>query len=141
MSDQGGGPAHGQVQLEGGNLGLIRGRGSVSGGALKGKLLYSIGFLHLNVMSGVDGQDANRSTGLQGYARYDFTSKLSLSGRFWGSDDFAMLNNSPTSYGIPYASLPTTTIVQAIPLAPAGVATLLAAGHAQFWKRYLHSRC
>ena len=132
VTDQGGGPIHGQIQVEGGNLGLIRGRGSLAGGAFGDKLKYSFGFLHLNVMSGVDGQDANRSTGLQGFARYDFTSKLSVSGRVWGSDDFAMLNNTPTSTGIPDSNIPASIIVQAIPLSLAGVKTLLAGGTPNF---------
>ncbi len=132
VSNQGGGDLHGQLQVEGGNLGLFRGRGSLAGGAFGDKLQYSLGFLHLNVTSGVDGQDANRSTGLQGFARYDFSSKFSLTGRFWGSDDFAMLNNSPTSSGIPYANIPSTVIVPAMPLSPAGVRTLLAGGTPNF---------
>jgi vitamin B12 transporter len=132
VSDQGGGDTHGQLQVEGGNLGLFRGRGSIAGGSFGDKLKYSLGLMHLNVSSGVDGQDANRSTGLQGFARYDFSSKFSLSGRFWGSDDFAMMNNSPTSSGIPFANIPSTTIVPAIPLSPAGVKTLLAGGNPDF---------
>jgi vitamin B12 transporter len=132
VSDVGGGPTHGDLQVEGGTLGFFRARGSIAGGFLGDRLTYSAGILHLNVMSGVDGQDANRSTGLQGFARYDFTPKISLSGRFWGSDDFAQLNNSPTSTGIPLSNIPSGTVVPAIPLSPAGVKTLLAGGTPDF---------
>lgn len=132
VTDPGGGPTRGQIQLEGGNLGLIRGRASIAGGAFGDKLKYSLGLQYLNVMSGVDGQDASRSAGIQGFARYDFTSKMSLSGRFWGSDDFTMLNNTPTNGGIPFNNIPDSIIVQAIPLSPAGVKTLLAGGTPNF---------
>ena len=126
VSNTGGGPTHGDIQVEGGTLGLLRGRASVAGGAFKDRFKYSAAILHLNVMSGVDGQDANRSSGIQSFARYDFTPKISLSGRFWGSDDFVQVNNTPTSSGIPFSNTPATTVVPAIPLSPAGVRTLLA---------------
>lgn len=132
VTDQGGGPLHGQAQVEGGNLGLFRARGTIAGGALQDKLKYTFGLLHLNVMSGVDGQDAYRSSGLQSFARYDFTPRLSLSGRFWGSDDFAQANNSPTSTGIPQENIPATAVVPAIPLSPEGVKTLIAGGTPNF---------
>ncbi len=132
VSDQGGGPTHGDLQVEGGNIGFFRTRGSIAGAALGDRLQYSAGILHLNVMSGVDGQDANRSTGLQTFIRYDFTPKMSVSGRFWGSDNFTQLNNSPTSYGIPAADIPNTTLVPAIPLSIAGVRALLAGGTPNF---------
>lgn len=132
VSDPGGGPRHGDLQVEGGTLGFFRTRGSIAGGLLGDRLRYSAGILHLNVMSGVDGHDTNRSTGLEGFARYDFSPKLSLSGRFWGSDDFVQLNNSPTSSGIPFSNLPDTTVVEAIPLSQLGVRTLLAGGTPNF---------
>jgi vitamin B12 transporter len=132
LTDQGGGATHGQVQLEGGSLGLIRGRAMIAGGALRDKLKYSLGLAYLNVMSGVGGQNTYRSAGIQGSARYDFSSKMSLSGRFWGSDDFAILDSSPTNYGIPYSNIPASIIVPAIPLSPAGVKILLAGGTPNF---------
>lgn len=132
VTDQGGGATRGQIQVEGGNLGLFRGRVSVAGGAFADRLKYSLGFLHLNVMSGVDGQDASRSTGVQGFAQYDFTSRISMSARLWGSDDFAMENSSPTSFGIPYANLPVSGVVPAVVLSPVGVKTLLAGGTPDF---------
>jgi vitamin B12 transporter len=109
-------------------LGLYRGRGSIGGGAFGDRLKYSAGLLHLNITDGVDGNDATRSTGGQGFLRYDFTPKMSLSGRVWLSDDFAQLNISPTTTGIPPANLPVTGVIPAIPLAPEGVAVLNAGG-------------
>ncbi len=132
VSDQGGGATHGDLQAEGGNLGLFRTRASIGGGAFGNRLKYSAGILHLNVTSGVDGQDANRSTGVQGFARYDFSPKISFSGRFWGSDDFVQLNNTPTSSGVPLSNIPDSNVVNAIPLSSVGVRSLLAGGTPNF---------
>src|SRR5882724_834793 len=137
VTAQGGTPTHGDVQFEGGNLGLLRGRASMGGGALNNHLLYSGGLLHLNVMNGVDGHDRARSTGAQGLARYVLGNGLSASARFFGSDDFVQPNASPTATGLPAANIPNTTIVEAIPLARAEVQNSLAgrpiqAGNATF---------
>jgi vitamin B12 transporter len=128
VTDEGGKPLHGQVQTEGGNLGLFRARGTIGGGAFRDRLKFTAGMSHINVMSGVDGQDAYRSSGLQAFTRYDSTSRRSRTGRFWGSDGFVQTNNSATSSGIPFTNIPLSTVVPAIPLSPAGVKTLLAGG-------------
>lgn len=128
VTDEAGKPFHGQVQTEGGNLGLFRARGTIGGGAFHDRLKFTAGMSHINVMSGVDGQDAYRNSSLQAFARYDFTPKTSLTGRFWGGDGLAQTNNPATSSGIPFSNIPLSTIVPAIPLSPAGVRTLLAGG-------------
>jgi iron complex outermembrane receptor protein len=128
VTDEGGGPAHGDLQAEGGNLGLWRGRGKVSGGVLGDRLAYSAGFLHLNVTGGVDGNDATRSTGGQGMLRYSFSPRASLTGRVWASDDFAQLNTSPTASGVPAGNLPATGIIPAIPLSLEGVSVINSGG-------------
>ena len=132
VTPQGGGPMRGDLQLEGGNLGLFRGRGSVSGGLAGDRLKYSGGVLHLNVMDGIDGNDRARSTGGQGFVRYDLTPRMSVSARLLGSDDFVQTNISPTTSGVPSANLPSTGFITAIPLSPSGVATLNAGGKADF---------
>jgi iron complex outermembrane receptor protein len=114
--------------VEGGNLGLWRGRGKVAGGFRENRLTYSAGFLHLNVTGGVDGNDANRSTGGQGFLRYNISPTATVSGRLWASDDFAQLNTSPTASGIPATNLPASGIIPAIPLSPEGVSILNAGG-------------
>lgn len=115
VTSQGGGPAHGDLQVEGGSLGLIRARASVSGGIRDNRLIYSLGLLHLNVTGGIDGNDRARSTGLQSSAKYSFKPSLTVSGRLFVSDDFVQPNSSPTSTGIPAANIPNTVIVAAIP--------------------------
>ncbi len=118
VTDPGGGPVHGGLQMEGGTLGLMRGRGTVSGGLRNNRLTYSAGLMHLNVLSGVDGDDRMRSTGVQTFTRYALSPSTSLAGRLYVADDFVQLNASPTAAGLPAANLPATTVVPAIPLAP-----------------------
>ena len=132
VTQQGGGPTHGELQLEGGNLGLFRGRGSVSGGALHDRLKYSGGLLHLNVLDGIDGNDRARSTGGQGFLRYDLTRRFSGSARLLASDDFVQTNVGPGTSGVPAANLPANGFIDAVPLSPAGVAVLNAGGKADF---------
>ncbi len=115
VTDPGGGSLHGDAQMEGGALGLLRGRTSAGGSALQNRLLYSGGLLHLNVMSGVDGNDRARSSGAQGFARYALRPALFATVRYWGSDDFVQPNASPTASGLPAGNIPSTTIVNAIP--------------------------
>jgi vitamin B12 transporter len=95
VTDSGGGRLRGQAQIEGGGLGLFRGRGSVAGGALDDRLFYSAGLSELNVTRGVDGDDRIRQTGLQGILGYHFTPNVTLSGRVYANDAFATLNESP----------------------------------------------
>src|SRR6267143_5169939 len=57
VTDEGGGPVHGNVLVEGGGLGMFRGRGQVAGGSRSNTTVYSAGFSQLNVTRGVDGQD------------------------------------------------------------------------------------
>lgn len=114
ITDQGGGPAHGQIQLEGGSLSLFRGRMSLAGGAWENRLGYSLGLAHLNVSSGVDGNDATRNTGGQGMARYSFTPAISLTGRVFASDAFLQLNDSP--FAAPIANPLSKGVIHAVPL-------------------------
>lgn len=116
VSDEGGGAPHGQVQFEGGQLGLFRGRGTLAGGFQENRFVYSAGLAHLNVANGLDGADEARNTSAQGFARYQLTPAASLSGRFYASNVFAQLNDSP--FDAPAANLPATGVIKAIPLSP-----------------------
>ncbi|MBI1763189.1 MAG: TonB-dependent receptor [Acidobacteria bacterium] len=115
VSDEGGGAPHGQVQLEGGQLGLFRTRATLAGGFNENRFVYSAGLAHLNVASGLDGNDAARNTSAQGFARYQLTPAATLSGRLYASKVFAQLNDSP--FNAPTANLPASGIIKAIPLA------------------------
>jgi iron complex outermembrane receptor protein len=115
VTDSGGGRLRGQAQIEGGGLGLFRGRGSVAGGAMDDRLFYSAGLSQLNVANGVDGDDRARQTGLQGLLGYHFTPNVTLSGRAYANDAFVTLNESPAA-ALGFAPPPSGARVRAIPL-------------------------
>jgi vitamin B12 transporter len=116
VTDQGGGQVHGQLQGEGGSLGLFRGRGYIAGGALDERLFYSAGLSQLNVTRGVDGDDRVRQTSLQGLLGYRFTPNVTLAGRVYANDAFMTLNESPAS-APGFTAPPAGTRVLAIELA------------------------
>jgi len=112
VTDEGGGPVHGNVLAEGGGLGMFRGRGQVAGGARNNSIVYSAGFSHLNVTRGVDGQDEARNTSGQGRVLFRLSPNTTLSGRIYAAKSRLQLNNSPQGIG----TLPPTGIIEAIPL-------------------------
>ncbi|MGH9850941.1 MAG: TonB-dependent receptor, partial [Blastocatellia bacterium] len=94
ISDQGGGPAHGQVQIEGGQLGLFRGRAQLAGGFDENRFVYSGGLSSLNVSEGVNKTPTRNFSG-QGFARYNFTPNISLGARLFGNTAYLALTDSP----------------------------------------------
>src|SRR6266404_8379104 len=112
VTDEGGGPVHGNVLAEGGGLGMFRGRAQVAGGARNNSFGYSAGFSHLNVSRGIDGQDEARNTSGQGRVLFRLTRTTTLSGRIYAGTSRLQLNNSPQGIG----TLPATGIIEAIPL-------------------------
>lgn len=94
ISDQGGGPTHGQVQLEGGQLGLFRGRAQLAGGLDENKFLYSGGLSLLNVSEGVNKTPTRNISG-QGFAKYNFTPNISLAARLFGNTAYLAATDSP----------------------------------------------
>ncbi|MEP6741943.1 MAG: TonB-dependent receptor, partial [bacterium] len=113
VTDEGGGPAHGNILAEGGGLGLFRGRAQLAGGT--SHFGYSAGATHLNVTRGIDGDDAARNTSGQGRVVFHLSSTTTLSGRVYAGTSFVQLNSSPTAIG----TFPATTIVSAVPLSRA----------------------
>lgn len=136
VTDEGGGPFHGNVLAEGGGLGMFRGRAQMAGGAGNNSIVYSAGFSHLNVTRGVDGQDEVRNSNGQGRVLFSLTPTTTLSGRFYAANSRLQLNNSPVGIG----NLPPAGIIETIALSPeeqrryeAGVPTsLLNVGAATF---------
>lgn len=87
-SNDGGGQFHGNIRAEGGQLGFFRGTTSMSGGVRQNRFVYSGGASSLNVTGGVRGKTPNRNNSGQLFAKYNFTPRVSLSGRVWGADVF-----------------------------------------------------
>ena len=128
VTQQGGSPFHGDLQVEGGSLGTYHGRAAIGGGALNDRLKYTVGLNHLNVTEGVDGGSPWRNNAVQSFVRFDLTPRMSLSGRVWGTDDFLMYGNSPTSSGVPAANIPATGTIQAVALSQSQVNVYAAGG-------------
>lgn len=128
VSAQGGSPLHGDLQLEGGSLGMYHAHGSLGGGAFNDRLKYTVGLNHINVMDGIDGDSPWRNNSAQGFLRYDLTPRVSVTGRLWATDDFLMYGNSPTSSGVPSANIPSTRTVDAIALSQSQVDVYKAGG-------------
>ncbi len=124
VTDQGGGPFHGDIDLQGGMLGQFLGKAHLAGGALHQRLNYSLGFGHEDVTEGVDGDDRYRNTGGLASLDYSLTSKIHVGARVLGSDVFGQLNNTPM--GVPMTTLsPTGAPVSAVPLAASQVPAAL----------------
>ena len=112
VTDEGGGPIHGNVLGEGGNLGLFRTRAQLAGG--NNRVVYSGGFSFFNISRGLDNQDEARTTSGQGRILFRLTPSATLSGRIYTGKSRLHLNNNPQAVG----TLP-TGIIEAIPLSPA----------------------
>jgi vitamin B12 transporter len=93
VTDPGGGPTHGQIEFEGGGLGMLRGLAKASGGI--NRLQWSGALVHLNVLDGIDGNDTYRNTGTQSFARFALDSKTSFSGRLFTTEAFSQYNGGP----------------------------------------------
>jgi len=116
ITDQGGGPFHGDLDLQGGMLGQFRGVVHLAGSAFRDRLYYSIGGGQVNVTEGVDGDDRYRNTGGLASLNYVVTPRIHVGVRLWGADIFGQLNNTPTA--VPdFAPSPTSGPIPAVPLA------------------------
>ncbi len=117
ITDSGGGPIHGDVDLQGGGLGLFHGLTHVAGGWLNNRITYSAGLSDLNVTEGVDNVGAVRDWSGQGGVSYALTSKIRLGADVFANTGFLQENVSPQ----PTATAPTSGIIPAIPLTTAQI--------------------
>lgn len=109
-----GGRTRGSVLLEGGSLDMFRGRTVVSGAA-GDRLQYTAGVAHINVMSGLDGDDPARTSSAQGRVDYRLSPKARIYGRVFVTDAFSKLKLNPQSVG----GVPASGIIDAVPLSGA----------------------
>ncbi|MDQ2843324.1 MAG: TonB-dependent receptor, partial [Acidobacteriota bacterium] len=117
ITDTGGGPVHGDIDLQGGGLGLFRGIARVAGGMLDNRLSYSAGLAHLNVTDGVDSAEAVRNWSGQGGLTYALTPHLRIGVTEFAKTGFLQDNVSPGTT----ATAPTVGIIPAIPLTGAQI--------------------
>ncbi len=106
ITREGGGRTRGDVLLEGGSLGLFRGRAQLVGGAHDDRIQYSLGASEMDVTSGVGGNEPYRNASAQGRVAFHLSPSLRLIARFAGTDAFGKvmgepdLLGSPTGFGI-----------------------------------------
>lgn len=112
ITDPGGAPVHGDVDLQGGGLGLFRGVARLAGGTQGNRLTYSAGISHLNVTEGVDDAGAVRDWSGQGALYYALQPNMRLVANVFGNTGFLQENVSP----MPSATAPSTGIIPAIPI-------------------------
>jgi iron complex outermembrane receptor protein len=111
ISGQGGSPLHGDVDLQGGGLGLFRGLARVGGSALHNRLTYSGGVAHLNETQGVEGGTPARNWSAQGRLNYAVTPAFRIGARLMADTDYLQYQ------AIPYpVNSPASTFIQALPL-------------------------
>lgn len=116
VTDQGGGPFHGDLDLQGGMLGQFRGVLHVAGSALNDRLYYSLGGGQVNVTEGIDGDDRYRNSGGLASLDYILTPRIHIGFRILGADILGQLNNSPGSTP-DFAPPPNAGPIPAVPLA------------------------
>ncbi len=136
-SRTGGGPAQGEVLVEGGGLGTFRALPGVRGGLAGDRLVYSAAVSMFDMRDGVRGADPYRSVSPQGMVRYRFTPTLSATGRLWYARDRLQITESPAFPAEVLANFPAAGVVRAAALPAAQLARFeqglpFAAGAATF---------
>ncbi|MFL6354882.1 MAG: TonB-dependent receptor domain-containing protein [Bryobacteraceae bacterium] len=117
ITDSGGGPAHGDVDVQGGGLGLFRGLARVAGGALNHRLAYSVGLSHLNVTEGVDGVGAVRDWTGQTGLNLSITPNIRVGVNVFANTGYLQQNVTPS----PTVNAPAIGIIPAVPLTTAQI--------------------
>ena len=96
MTNPGGGPTHGDIDVDGGGLGLVHSAAHLAGGWLDNRLTYSAGLTYLNETRGVENGTADRNWAGQGYLGYTPTPNMKLSVRVLADSGYLQLQNSPS---------------------------------------------
>jgi iron complex outermembrane receptor protein len=112
ITDPGGGPVHGDLDVQGGGLGLFHGVAGISGGAFSNRVTYSAGISHLNVSDGVDGEGAVRDWSGHGGILYALTSKIRLGAEVFANTGYLQENVTPEAL----LTAPQTGIIPAVGL-------------------------
>jgi iron complex outermembrane receptor protein len=110
ITDQGGGPVHGDFDYQGGGLGLNRGLARVAGGTFGNRLTYSAGLMHMNETEGVNDGGAARNWSGQGGANFALTPTFRMGARVFADSDYLQLQVSPYPVGTS-----TSVFIPAIP--------------------------
>ncbi len=117
ITDAGSGPFHGDLDFQGGGLGLFRGLARIAGGLDQNRLAYSLGVSNLSVTDGVADAGAVRDWSGQTGLDFALTPKIRLAANIFANTGFLQENVSPQ----PTATAPVTGIIPAIPISPAQI--------------------
>jgi vitamin B12 transporter len=101
ITDEGGGRTRGNVLLEGGSLGLFRGRAQVAGGFDHERIQYSLGAAETDVTNGVGGYQPFRDASVQGRMTFHLSPNVRLTARLFGADSFSKVLGEPDILGSP----------------------------------------
>jgi len=110
LTDSGGGPVHGDIDVQGGGLGLFHGTARLAGGALENRLTYSAGISLLDVTNGVADAGAVRDWSGQAGATYALTPNIRIGARFFGNTGYQQQTTDPE----PTLTAPTVGVVPAV---------------------------
>ena len=102
ITNTGGGPLHGDVDLQGGGLGLFEGSARVAGGALHSRLDYSAGMADLNVTDGVNSAGAVRDWSGQAGVNYAVTPGIRIGVKEFADTGYLQesVSPAPLSYSL-----------------------------------------
>ncbi len=103
ITDTGGGPVHGDIDVQGGGLGLFQGSAKIAGGAMNSKLDYSAGLATLNVSNGVDDAGAVRDWSGQGSVNYALTPGIRIGFKEFANTGFLQENVTPAPSNLGYS--------------------------------------
>ena len=112
-SRTGGGPAQGDVLVEGGGLGTFRTVPAMRGGLADDRVVYSAAMSVFDMRHGIRDADTYRSVSPQGMVRYRFTPTLSATGRLWYARDRVQTTESPAFPAEVLANFPAEGVVRA----------------------------
>ncbi len=119
LTDGGGGALHGDLDVQGGGLGLFHGVAKVAGEGWKKRLNYSAGFSNLSVTEGVADAGAARDWTGQGSIEFLVRPNMRASATVLGNRGYLQLNTSPSP-------APDAPVLGIIPAVASGVnATLI----------------
>ena len=107
LTDSGGGPFHGDLDVQGGGLGLFRGLAKVAGSAWHKRINYSAGLSNLSVTEGIADAGAARDWSGQGSVEILLRPNMRASATVFGNQGYLQLMDSPS----PSLDAPTSGII------------------------------
>ncbi len=109
LTDEGGGPLHGDLDVQGGGLGLFHGMARVAGGTWKNRINYSAGVSNLSVAQGVADAGPARDWSGQGSAEMMLRPNIRASASVFANQGYLEVDTSPS----PSLNAPTSGIIPA----------------------------